>query len=195
MHRRRFGLFLIALCGFAGSFADYPVKAFGDYPNAIKQSGLAAVAVPLDDSKEQRQYFGIDLSSKGFIPVLLILENQDATESILLAKDALNYRAGGKSGLALPEPEKAGKKDKALAVASYYPIYGLLAHVARTNAKEIRQNIQRKELQSITLAPGASNHGFIFVRAHWSHSHREPTELTIPFKRSDGQEIDLVLTF
>jgi hypothetical protein len=46
----------------------------------------------------------------------------------------------------------------------------------------------KRELQSATLSPGTSAHGFVFVPARWQHSLRDKIQLTIPFTLPESSE-------
>jgi hypothetical protein len=190
MCQRCFVLFSLALASLAASFPQYPVKPARDYPTAEEKSGLVVAAVPVEDQKDQHTYFGIDLRSKGYIPVLLVIENQTSNESYFLRKESLMYSPAGRSGSTLPNPANPSRADKAVAVAGAVPtIYTFMATLAASRSKELRQHLLGTELQSATLSPGGSAHGFIFVPGtHGGHSSRQKIKLTVPFTRSGTNE-------
>jgi hypothetical protein len=192
MRRRYSVLFLIALSCAAASFPEYPLKRAVEYGNVVSKSGIVVAAVPVEDPEDQRKYFGMDLKVKGYVPVFLVMENEAPVDSFLLGKEALTYSAAGISASTLANPGKSSKADKTLAVASYVPYYGIMATVLASKSKELRQNILKTELQSATLSPGTSVHGFVFIPVPWRHSSRNKIELSISFKVPQSGEVVVI---
>jgi len=189
MRRRHLIVFSIALSCVAAPYPDFPVKPAREYATVIIKSGLAVAVVPVEDRQDQHKYFGMDLRSRGCVPVFIVIENQTSTDSFLLKREGLMYSPAGRSRSTLPNLAHPRKVDKVLAVAAVVPtIYSFMATVMVSRAKEVRQNLLKTELQSMTLSPGASAHGFIFVPAHWEHSSRDKIQLAIPFARPGSSE-------
>ena len=190
MSKRRPILCFLVLPCVAASFPEYPVKPTREYATAIEKSGLVVAAVPVEDREDQRRYFGIDVRSKGFVPVLLVIENRASDDSFLLKKESLMYSRGGRSGSTLPNAARSSGADKtAIAIASVPTIYTFMLTIAVSRVKELRQHLLRTEFQSATLSPGASVHGFVFIPVHWGYSSREKIQLTVPFARSGSNDI------
>jgi hypothetical protein len=183
-------LFALALVCLAASLQEYPVKAVRDYPAAVRRSGLAVAAIRVADQEDQRKYFGINLRSRGYLPVLLVIGNETTDASYLLNKEELKYKLGGRSRALSPAPSKASGADKVVAVAGNVPsVYTFMARLAASKSKELRQHLLRSELQSATLSPGVSAHGFIFVPVHGNYPTPHQISLTIQFLRSGTQEV------
>lgn len=180
-------LFVAAHC-VAASFPDYPVKAATDYSSAVAKSGLTVAAIPMDDPQDQLKYFGMDMTSRGYIPVFVVLENQTSAESFLLSKEAMMFGPAAGPGAVMVNPAVRSKADKALAASAYVPYYGLLATIMDSKFSKLRQHILGVELQSTTLSPGSSAHGFVFIPARWKRSIRDKIQLTLPVARSGGGE-------
>jgi hypothetical protein len=196
MPRKHLILFSAALSCIAASFPEYPVKSATEYANVVKKLGLAVAVIPMEDPQDQHKYFGMDLQSRGYVPVFLVIENQTSTDSFLLGKEGLMYSPAGRSASTLANPARSSKADKALVVAQVVPYYGFLAAVMVSKSRELRLNILKRELQSTTLSPGTSAHGFVFVPAHWQHSLRDKIELTIPFNvPKSGETVIMDLAF
>jgi hypothetical protein len=174
---------------FAASFPDYPVKPAGEYPTAIEKSGYVIAAIPVEDRNEQRKYFGFDLRDRGLVPVFLVVENRTSDSSVLLKKDSLMYSPAGTSWSTLANAAKSSRIDKALTAFGYVPIYGYMGAVASSKNKEHRQHLLEIELQSTTVSPGQSVHGFIFVPAKRRYSSRKKMQISIPLARSGSNDI------
>jgi hypothetical protein len=184
----------VAVSCIAASFPEFPVKPVSEYANVVAKSGVVVAAIPMEEPLDQQKYFGMDLRSRGYVPVFLVIENQTSTESFLLGKEGLRYSPARHSTSTLANPARPSRDDKALAVTSYLPYYGIVATVMDSKSKVLRQNILKRELQSTTLSPGTSAHGFIFIPARWQHSTREKVELTIPLtKPRTGETVILDL--
>jgi hypothetical protein len=184
---------LLVLCAgltcLAASFPEYTVKSANEYANMVTKSGIAVGAIPMEDPQDQTKYFGINLRSKRLVPIFLVIENQTAADSYFFRKDKLSYSSEGRSASTLSSSSASSKIEKALAVGSYAPYYGIVAMAIASKSKELRQNLLKRELQTTTLSLHASTHGFVFIPAHWKHSSRETIHLVIRFARSGNDEI------
>lgn len=180
-------LVLFALCCSGANLPDYPVKPADQYKNVVEKSGLLVAVVALEDRKEQHTYFGADLQQRGYVPVFLVIENRSGTDSLLFERDGLMYGSVGASTSAVPDASKASKTEKILQGVAYVPtVYTFMATIFAAKAKDLRQNLLRKELQSATLSPRASVHGFIFIPAR---QRTASNELHVPFTRSGTNDV------
>lgn len=185
-----FSLALACLACLAASFPQYPVKAVRDYPAAVERAGVVVAAVAVGNQPDQHTYFGISLQAKGYLPVFLVMKNETAHTSYLLDRQSLTYSIGKRSGSMSPSPSKASKADKAVNIAGNIPtVYTFMMAFAASKSKELRQNLLRAELQSATLSPGVSAHGFIFVPVHGKYPPPNQIRLTLPFMRSGTHEV------
>jgi hypothetical protein len=219
---------LMQFCA-AGSFPDYPVRPTGDYPNSAVSSGLTIAVHPIEDVKEQRTYFGTNLASKGYLPVLIVMQNASTDGSFLVKRDAIAYRVlpGTESATSKPEIRSTAgpalgiasgtvstASDIASTIAAQVPLplptagfeiwanplgVGVGGNLAAlrliSNATQVQQNILTKGLQSRTLSPGGSAHGFLYVRVP-KGSARQKIHLRIPVAWSaSGDTLDFDLLF
>lgn len=181
---------LACLTSLAASFPEYPVKAVRDYPAAVERQGLVVAAVAVGDQTDQHTYFGISLRAKGYLPVLLVMKNETANASYLLDRQGLTYSIGRRSGAMSRSPSKASRADKAVSIAGNIPtLYTFMMYFAASKSKELRQNLLRTELQSATLSPGASTHGFVFIPLHGKYPPPNQITVTLPFERSGAHEV------
>lgn len=182
-------LSLSAAFGSAASFPDYPVKPAHEYPAAIEKAGYIIAAIPVEDRNDQRKYFGLDLRSRGFVPVFLVVENRTSDRSVLLKKDSLMYSPAGKSGSALANAASSSRVDKTIMALGYVSVYAYMAVVVTSKNKESRQHLLETELQSATVSPGQSVHGFVFVPAKRGYSSRKKMQLAIPLALSGSDDV------
>ena len=178
-----------ASCG-AASFPDYPVKPANEYSTAIEKSGYVVAAIPVEDRKDQRKYFGLDLRSRGLVPVFLVVENRTSDNSVFLKKDSLMYSPAGKSGSTLPNAAKSSRFDKTVTALGYVPsVYMFMPLIVSSKTKERRQHLLETELQSATVSPGQSIPGFIFVPVTRGYSSRKKMQLNITLVRSGSDDV------
>jgi hypothetical protein len=142
----------VARLSFAAAPPDYPVRPIGEYDNARVKMGLRVVAFALD-SKEQKTYFDRDMTAKGVLPVLVVLKNESGSDSFALRKRDIAYT----------DPSKNIVTGKAL-LNSAIPVAGVFMAVHAIE-KELEYNMTlfRRELQSLTLSPGSTSSGFLYV--------------------------------
>jgi hypothetical protein len=184
-------LFFLTLPVGAGVLTLYPVKPAREYRNVVEKSGLVIAAVPLEDSRDQRTYLGLDVRSKGYVPIFLVMENQTSADSFLFNKEDIRW-FGSSTGSTLPNPANPSRTDKALGVVAAIPTaLTLWASIETARSKVHRQDLLRMELQSATLSPGSSASGFIFVPEKRSYSSRQTVHLVVPFV---NPKTDQVLT-
>jgi hypothetical protein len=148
------------------------------------KSGLAVAILPVEDHEEQRKYFGVDLRFKGYVPALVVIEN-NAPDSFILRRDSITF---GESGSTPFDPSKTTKSDKAMWAAEAIPWVGIAASMNVVATGVAMQNMLRKQLQSVTLARGASAHGFVFVPSPRGNAARKKVQLKIPFEESGRDE-------
>jgi hypothetical protein len=148
---------------------------------AQTKGGLSVALEPIMNRKALKTCFGVDLVSKGFIPILVVAENRDTGRSFILLKEEVSISLQGSERQA----EEAGnvhsgesKAAEALAVAGVgaaaaplivgvsvppaVPALFLIAVIKGSKAEEIRHRVVKNELRSETLSPGRAVHGFLY---------------------------------
>jgi hypothetical protein len=184
MLKRRLGVASLPLISLAAAFPDYPVKPAREYPTLVQNSGLLVAAIPVESRQEQHKYFGIDLSSKGYLPVLVVIDNGSSI-SYLVDKTKLMYVPAGASGHWLPNAAKTPASETAIEVVSVAtPVFGFVAHPVLSKLKGLRQHLLAIELQSATISPGQSVHGFIFIPVRGRDSSRPKVKVIVPATQS-----------
>lgn len=147
----------------ADRYADYPVHPAASYAITAADSGLTIGLEPVEDLKDQKTYFDTELTPKGFIPVFLVIENKSKDDSFIFDKSAVTYGPVG-SGAATPNLHSKIRDNTALGgLAALSTPTAFIAMAKVTHASHIQANILKKELQSTTLSPSASAHGFLYV--------------------------------
>jgi len=170
----------------ADKYADYPVHPAASYAISAETSDLTIGLEPVEDLKDQKTYFDTELKPKGFIPVFLVMENKSKDDSFIFDKSAVTYGPAD-SGAATPNLHSKIRDNTALGVlASLDSITAFVAMAKVNHASHIQANILKKELQSTTLSPAASTHGFLYIPAPKS-GPREKIHLRIPVTRMGSQ--------
>lgn len=127
-------LLTLAQAGSAGvKFPDYPVRPAAQYSATSTRSGVTIGVQPLDDVTDQKTYFKTEMTSKGVVPVFIVIENGSASDSFVFDRTNVGSAALSKT---------------------YSSIGGM---------SEVHQNIMKKELQSATLSPGKTVSGFLYI--------------------------------
>jgi hypothetical protein len=173
-------LSLIAPVCAAAEFPDYPVHKAREYDISTGTAGVTIGIQPLEDLSEQQNYFHTELAPKGFIPVFVVIQNGSHEESFLFDKTKVRCGADDSN---VATPKEGSKAGKALA-ASAIPFVGIFASMQIiSNASQVQQNFLRKEMQSTTLSPGASAHGFLYVPVP-KKTARQKIHLRVPITRA-----------
>lgn len=170
----------------ADKYADYPVHPAASYAITAADSGLTIGLEPVEDLKDQKTYFDTELAPKGFIPVFLVLENKSKDDSFIFDKSAVTYGPVD-SGAATPNLHSKMRDNTALGgLAALSTPTAFIAMAKVNHASHIQANILKKELQSTTLSPASSTHGFLYVPVPKS-GPREKIHLRIPVTRMGSQ--------
>jgi hypothetical protein len=161
-------------------YPDYPVPTAASCSVKAERAGLTVGVLPLENLQEQKTYFRAELTPKGFIPVFLVIENGSAADSFLFDKTNIGY--AGVSGNATPNgASRAGEKMAMVGLG------GLIAMKLIANATEVQENILKKEVQSRTLSPGASTHGFLYIPVP-KKGARDTIHLQVPITKAGTSE-------
>ena len=153
-------LFLVAPIYAAHNFPDYPVKAAADYAVKVERFGLTIGDEPVEDLKDQKTYFDMELTPRGLLPVFVVMQNGSSRDSFIFQRANV---------------EHAGVPDQSVLTARLHSGSGAEA------------NLFRKELQSGTLSPGTSAHGFLYVPVP-KKGPREKIHLQIPITKASTNE-------
>jgi hypothetical protein len=151
---------------------------------------------PIEDLKDQKTYFNIESTPKGFIPVYIVLENRSSVDSFIFDKTAIKLGQGGSSYSSPKTLMNAGKTTAIDSGTVFVPLAGsIFAIIAFNNADAVRQNTMAKEVQSKTLSPGVSVQGFLYVPVP-KKGPREKIHLQIPVTRTGtGETLVLDVVF
>jgi len=166
-------------------FADYPVHAADYYAIKDSKAELVFGAQSVEDPKEQKTYFDTELAPRGFIPVFIVIENRSKEDSFLFDKSAVTCGPdeAGLSNLEVrSKAERPGVVGLSLVTPATFIIFAKI-----NNASHIQQNIVKKELQSKTLSPAASAHGFLYIPAP-KNGPRPKIHLRIPVTKLSAEK-------
>ena len=174
------------------AFPDYPAKPAKDCRVTAERSGVVIGLDPIETSVEQKMYFGAELARKGFIPVFVVIENGMSSDSAIFDKGKVTY---GSAASTLSSVKTGTGAGKAL-VLSAIPFFGGFAGAqAISEASQIQNNLLKKELQSATLSPGTSTHGFLYIPIN-KNAPREKIALRVAVTKSGTDEtFDLDFVF
>lgn len=144
----------------AHNFPDYPVHPAGDYAVKIERLALTIGVEPVEDPKTQKTYFDMELTPKGFLPVFVVIQNGSSRDSFIFQRTTI---------------EHDGVPYKSVVTE------GLHA------GSEAEANMLKKELQSGTLSPGTSVHGFLYIPVP-KKGPREKIHIQIPITKAGANE-------
>jgi hypothetical protein len=187
--------FILALTALgADKFPDYPARSADAYTVNSRQAGVIVAVEPVEDLKDQKKYLGTELSTKGYLPVFLVVENGSG-ESLLFDKAKLTFGDGEATGTSLQNRSQAGEAAGLMSAAAVSPAGLFIALKLIANASQVQQNMLKKEVQSKTLSPGTSVHGFLYIPIP-KKGERATVRLHVPLGRVGTDDTTAVeLTF
>ena len=146
----------------AQKFPDYPVRMPSDYSISTRQDDVSVGLQAVESVEDQQTYFHTSLSPNGFLPVLIVIHNQSKSNSLLLDKAGISYGLGD-PGKAAPKENSVGQK-VAITSTGAIPFIGpFIAMGLAKDASEVKQNLVLRQLQSGTLSPEDTVHGFLYI--------------------------------
>jgi hypothetical protein len=151
----------------AHRFPDYPLRPAGEYAVKAEKNGVVIGAEAVEDLKDQETYFNTKLGAKGFLPVFIVVNNNSSTESFILEKQNVGF--GGVSD-------------------------SRAANAGTSFGSEVQQNILKKTLQSATLSPGASVHGFLYIPIP-KNGPRDKIHIQVPITKAGTHEMFVLNLF
>ena len=165
-------------------FPDYPVRQPGDYAITTERAGLSLGIQPVEDLPEQRTYFRTDVATLGIVPVFVVIHNATNGDSFLFDKTKVTY---GPADSTVSTPKTGSKAGQALALSAI-PFVGIWPALrVVSNVSQVQQNLLKKELQSTTLSPGASAHGFLYIPVQ-KDAPRQKLHLRVPITKAGTDE-------
>jgi hypothetical protein len=176
-------LFLVQPAGAAHHCPDYPVRPASEYVNKVVRPGVIVAVEPVEAPDEQKTYFDSRLSSKGILPVFVVIQNTSTTETYLFDSSAVGL------GEAAELTGKGARK-----AASRLGSGGLVDLTLITELSDVRENMMRKQVRSKTLAPGSSVHGFIYAPVS-TDAARKQIHLQVPLTSTQSGETEVVNLF
>ena len=176
-------LFLVRPAYTGHHFPDYPVRPAVEYANKVAEASLVVAVEPVEDAEQQKTYFNFRLSSKGILPVFIVIQNTSATDSYLFDRSAVGLGdAEGPTG-------KGGRKTASLRTSG-----GLVDLSLINDVTDVRDNLMKKEVRSKSLSPGSSEYGFVYVPVP-SNALRGRIHLQVPLTDAQSGEIEVVNLF
>jgi len=177
-------LLLVQSGNAAHHFPDYPVRPAGEYPVKVTRAGITVAVEPVESVSDQKTYFNMELTSKGFLPVFVVIENVSSKSSYIFQRSNVGYVSVSVSSAAEDESEEKAMDND---VAVPMPAAVHFNPMSIVGASEIQGNILKKELQSNTLAPGVSIHGFLYIPVP-KKGPRQKIHLQIPMAKAGANE-------
>jgi hypothetical protein len=185
-------LLLVPLAIALATFPDYPARRAKECAVSAENTGVVIGLETVETSEAQKMYFGANLVKNGFVPVFVVIENGMSSNSVIFDKTKVTYGVLA-SALPIPQPGSIGGKTVALSAIPFAG--GFAAARVISSDLQVRANLLEKELQSTTISPGKSVHGFLYVPSK-NKSSREKIRLQIPVgKAGTDDTLDLGLDF
>jgi len=156
------------------------VQRVSSYKLTAEQAGLGVAVDPYIETSRLKAHFGADLLARRVLPVLVVLENQDADGGFALLPNRCALLTGGTSmGPGIGDPFTLQQKAEAsrrgaiiggatimvfpLAAVAALPIVGSVQEEYR-DARDMQKNMMRLALTVKPVYRGDSNSGFLYFR-------------------------------
>ena len=168
-----------------------------DYKLHQEQEGLTIAVHPIDKQEEMLTYFDDDLLKKGILPVLIVAENNNRTQTYLISQEQVSLKVGP-TGTTLSSHGSAGvtssiddSRDSAgdkvlrgvgivlfvggpLALPLAFIDWGPTEH-----SRAVQHNIISKALQRKTLSQNQKNSGCVYLKLPSNNSKAATLVVTV----------------
>ena len=135
----------------ANQLLDYPVRLPREYSVSAESGGVVIGVQPIRDPAEQKTYLRMTL--KDLVPVFVVIQNESKSDTFIFDKTRIK---SGQAEADLTSPDITNSEGRHLAGALISPLF-------ITHDYKNQQNLLKREIQSTTLSPGASTHGFLYL--------------------------------
>jgi hypothetical protein len=159
-------------------YTDYPVRPVAEYPTKVTRANVTIAVEPVENLAEQKTYFNTDMTSQGFMPVFIVIQNDSILDSFLFEKANIGY-ARISSNSADAEVAKVR-------------LFGGPSYV---KSMAVQENMVKREIKSKTLSPGESVHGFLYIPVPKWNGSRQKIHLQVPITKSGTSETYILNLF
>jgi hypothetical protein len=153
-------------------FPPYPIRPLHEYQVRQTKNEVSVCLESVADVGRQKQYLGVDLHAKHFLPLLIVVENASGG-SVIVSRDQielfspLNQGSGTPAAAVMPSYSVAGQSFQAASLPAAFVGASLPALLIADKliaiTSEIRHNLIAKQFRTQTLAPGKSGFGFLYL--------------------------------
>ena len=134
----------------AAELPAYPARTPRECAASAESGGVVVGIQPMRDPAEQKTYLGMKM--KDLLPVFITMQNE-AKDSFIFDRDNIKF---GPAETALASPDVTKSRGRNAAGVFISPIF-------ITHGFKNQQNLEKLEVRSTTLSPGASAHGFLYL--------------------------------
>jgi hypothetical protein len=185
-----------AICSLSGCEASKPPPSVSlvqidHYKLSQQKDGLVIAVEPVASRTEMQKYFEENLLKKGILPVLIVAENRNKTQTYLLSPNQIKLIAsmdpsGSSLGVAGSDDTRKATYESNFNWAEV-AMFGLAGmHFGPTeHSKVVQHNIISKALERKTLAPGQIHSGFMYLKLPRKFTTSE-VGLLVPVERIGG---------
>ena len=179
---------------------------------AGSNAGLKISAEPFTEKDKLRRFFGVDLLSKGVLPVLIVFENKNAEDGFSIVQEHAQL-AIGKSN---PDFEKDAHTSPnvhateppltySTSIQALLPIQALpvalliggvdqLVEGYHCAPAVVAQNLEEKKLTHKIVYPGSTHYGFLYFRIEGRDNAQNITRMVFDAKNIRTNEMTTITT-
>lgn len=193
-------LSIAAICIFASCTTTQIAPSLNiEHPDNYKQhqeqEGLAIAIHPIVNRKEMFSYFNDDLFSKGILPVLIVAENKNKTQTYLISSDQVFLKddSAGSTVIASSVDTRKTTYEKSykgigvvLVGGPMFLPFAFLDWGPSEHSKIVQHNIVSKALQRKSLSPNQIHSGCIYLTLPQNNSTATAT-LVLISERINGE--------
>lgn len=166
----------------AAELPAYPARTPRECAASAESGGVVVGIQPMRDPAEQKTYLGMKM--KDLLPVFITMQNE-AKDSFIFDRDNIKF---GPAETALASPDVTKSRGRNAAGVFISPIF-------ITHGFKNQQNLEKLEVRSTTLSPGASAHGFLYLPMEKDVTGQKMQLRVVLVKVGSGETSSVDLTF
>lgn len=167
----------------AATFPDYPSRPPRECAVSAESGGVVVGVQPMRNPADQQTYFHMRL--KGLVPVFIAIQNGSEGDSFIF--DKANIKSGS-AATDVASPDVTKSRGRRAAGVFVSPLF--ITHDFKN-----QQNLLKQEVQSTTLSPGASTHGFLYLPVAGGATGQKMQLRVVLVKASSGETSFIDLNF
>jgi hypothetical protein len=157
--------FALAASGCATRLTEVKAKSPQSCPFHQSKDGLSFGLEPITDKETLTGWFGKDITTEGLLPLLVVVENHNPSNSFLISKERILLTDATADRTATSTRGALAVEPPGASVAAASLLVGPFAFLGPVTDAQVRQhNLAEREFATRTISPNEHANGFVYYQ-------------------------------